>query len=593
MSVRAPVEDVAMREPVLTIEGLSVVLHRDGHANTVLDNIGFDVAPGEIIAIVGESGSGKSTLGLAVQGLLPREHRPWIRGSIRLDGTEIVGAPAHSLQAARRSLVRAISQDPMGALNPTMTIRNQLRESADNTDDVMFDWLRRTGLADPERIAASFPHRLSGGQRQRVLIAMAMMARPKVLIADEPTTALDASIQAQILALLQDFAREQDTAIVFITHDLGIAAAFADRLIVLHSGRLVEIGATGDVIEKPGHPYTAGLLAARFDLTTDRHRPLPTLPAARRPIGGMSQGCNYASRCPIATEDCKVRVPPLQPQHAHSGAVACFRAAQMPSPDRHLAAPWPVRSTIRNDIALQLSQVRKRYPVGPRGLRAARYRDVLTSVDLSVDHGECVALLGESGAGKSTLLRIAAGLLAPDIGAVFRSDNTPQVIFQDAVSSLTPWLTIGEQVGERLRRSDICARQHARRIDETLELVELDAALKNALPAELSVGQCQRAVIARAVAVPPKLLLCDEPISAMDVSLAAAILNLFGRLRRRLDMAMLFVTHEQAAARIVADRIAVLKDGVIVMDNDPDHLIVAVPAPLAAPRQSQAQGGVR
>lgn len=579
-----------MREPVLTIEGLSVVLHRDGHANTVLDNIGFDVAPGEIIAIVGESGSGKSTLGLAVQGLLPREHRPWIRGSIRLDGTEIVGAPAHSLQAARRSLVRAISQDPMGALNPTMTIRHQLRESADNTDGVMFDWLRRTGLADPERIAASFPHRLSGGQRQRVLIAMAMMARPTLLIADEPTTALDASNQAQILALLQNLARQQDTAIVFITHDLGIAAAFADRLIVLQGGRLVEIGTTGDVIEKPGHPYTAGLLAARFDLTTDRHRPLPTLPAARPPIGGMSQGCKYVSRCPIAAEDCKVRVPPLQ--RAHSGAVACFRAAQMPPPDRHLAAPWPVRSTIRNDIALQLSQVRKRYPVGPRGLRAARYRDVLTSVDLSVDHGECVALLGESGAGKSTLLRIAAGLLAPDGGAVFRSDDRPQVIFQEAMSSLTPWLTIGEQVGERLRRSDIDARECARRIDETLELVELDTPLKNALPGELSVGQCQRAVVARAVAVPPKLLLCDEPISAMDVSLAAAILNLFGRLRRRLDMAMLFVTHERAAARIIADRIAVLKDGAIVMDDGPDHLVVTAPAPLAAPRQSQARGDV-
>jgi len=590
VSVRAPVEDIAMREPVLAIEGLSVVLHRDGHANTVLDNVGFAVAPGEIIAIVGESGSGKSTLGLAVQGLLPHEHRPWIRGSIRLDGTEIVGAPAHSLRAARRSLVRAIPQDPMGALNPTMAVRHQLRESADSTDGVMFDWLRRTGLADPERIAASFPHRLSGGQRQRVLIAMAMMARPKVLIADEPTTALDASNQAQTLALLQGLAREQDTAIVFITHDLGIAAAFADRLIVLQGGRLMEIGATGDVIEKPGHPYTAGLLAARFDLTTDRHRPLPTLPAARPPIGGMSQGCNYVSRCPIAMEDCKVRVPPLQ--HAHSGAVACFRAAQMPLPDRHLAAPWPVRSTIRNDTALQLSQIRKRYPVGPRGLRAARYRDVLTSVDLSVDHGECVALLGESGAGKSTLLRIAAGLLAPDGGAVFRSDDRPQVIFQDAVSSLTPWLTIGEQVGERLRRYDIDARERARRIDETLELVELDAALKNALPTELSVGQCQRAVIARAVAVPPKLLLCDEPISAMDVSLAAAILNLFGRLRRRLDMAMLFVTHERAAARIIADRIAVLKDGAIVMDDGPDHLVVTAPAPLAAPRQSQARGGV-
>ena len=578
-----------MPEPVLTIEDLSVVLHRDGLANRVLDTVGFYVAPGEIMAIVGESGSGKSTIGLAVQGLLPREHRPQVRGSIRLAGVEIVGAPADRLRAARRTLVRAIAQDPMSALNPTMTILRQLRESADGNDNDILDWLHRTGLADPERIAAAFPHRLSGGQGQRVLIAMAMMARPKVLIADEPTTALDASTQAQILALLRDLALQQNTAILFIPHDLGVAAAFADRLIVLHGGRLVEIGATDDMIRKPGHPYTAGLLAARFDLTTDRHRPLPTLPATRTPGAVMRQGCNYASRCPIAVDECKAQVPPLQPHRTHPGRVACFRAGQMPPPDRHLSAPWPARSTNGDDIALQLSEIKKRYPAGTGGFRAAQYREVLISVDLSIGRGECVALLGESGAGKSTLLRIAAGLLAPDDGRVFRSDNTPQVVFQDAVSSLTPWLTIEEQVGERLRRSGISARERACRIDETLELVELDGALKSALPAELSVGQCQRAVIARAVAVPPKLLLCDEPISAMDVSLAAAILNLFGHLRRRLDMAMLFVTHELAAARIVADRIAILKDGVIAGDHDPDRLASAA----SAPQPLRARGGVR
>lgn len=560
-----------MPVPVLTIESLSVVLHRDGYANTVLDNICFDVAPGEIVAIVGESGSGKSTIGLAVQGLLPREHRPQVQGSILLTGVEMVGAQTACLRAARRSLVRTIPQDPMGALNPTMTIRHQLRESTNSTDDVIFDWLCRTGLSDPQGIAASFPHRLSGGQRQRVLIAMAMMARPNVLIADEPTTALDISTRTQILALLGDLARQHSTAIVFITHDLGIAATFADRLVVLHRGRVVEAGATRDVIGNPGHPYTAALLAARFDLTTDRHRPLFTLPAART----------------------QVAVPPLQPLRTHPGRVACFHAEQISTPSRQLAAPWPVKQTDTNDITLRLSEIKKRYPVGRRGLWVARYRDVLTSVDLSIGRGECVALLGESGAGKSTLLRIAAGLLAPDSGLVFRGDDTPQVVFQDAVSSLTPWLTIGEQVGERLRRSGLGADGRARRIDEALELVELDATLKNALPSELSVGQCQRAVIARAVVVPPKLLLCDEPTSAMDVSLAAAILNLFGHLRRRLDMAMLFVTHDLATARIVADRIAILKDGVIATEHDSDAIPMTASQAALDVTPSREERGIR
>jgi peptide/nickel transport system ATP-binding protein len=362
---------------------------------------------------------------------------------------------------------------------------------------------------------------------------------------------------------------------------------------VLHGGRLVETGAPRNVIGNPGHPYTAALLAARFDLTTDRHRPLFTLPAARTQVAVVRQGCNYVSGCPIPADECKTRVPPLEPLRTHPGRVACFHAAQISTPSWPLAAPWPVKRADTNDIMLRLSGIKKRYPVGRRGLWAARYRDVLTSVDLSIGRGECVALLGESGAGKSTLLRIAAGLLAPDGGLVFRGDDTPQMVFQDAVSSLTPWLTIGEQIGERLRRSGLGADGRARRIDEALELVELDATLKTALPAELSVGQCQRAVIARAVVVPPKLLLCDEPTSAMDVSLAAAILNLFGHLRRRLDMAMLFVTHDLATARIVADRIAILKDGVIAIEHDSDAVPMIAPHAALGGTPSRAERGIR
>lgn len=567
-----------MTEPVLVIKDLSVVLSRDGRANRVLDGISFDVAPGEIIALVGESGSGKSTIGLALQGLLPRESQPKVSGSIQLGGVEIVGARDRTLRSARRHLVRAVSQDPMGALNPTMTIRRQMRESA-GRDIGIIDWLARTGLPDPERIADSFPHRLSGGQRQRVLIAMSMMAGPKLLVADEPTTALDVTIQAQILDLLRDLAREQQTAILFVTHDLSVAASLADRVLVLYAGRVAEIGDVRDVIRNPAHPYSAGLLSARFDFGSDRLRPLPTLPLERtRPLNAES-ACAYAHRCPIAEADCTSIRPTPRAVAGHSGSAACLHPERtaLAATQSRARDLWPVQAIQRGTVALELFGVSKSFATGAKTLWGGRQlRPVLKSIDLSIKQGECVALVGESGSGKSTILRIAAGLLSPDSGDVSRVDKIPpQVVFQDAVSALTPWLTVGEQIGERLRPLGISAEARRHRVGEALELVGLDPALMHALPSELSGGQCQRAVVARAVVVPPKLLLCDEPISAMDVSLAATTLNLLGDLRRRLGMAMLFVTHDLAAARIIADRIAVLQNGELVEDGDPDALIAA------------------
>ena len=568
-----------MTEPVLVIDNLSVTLSRDGRANRVLDGISLSAAPGEIIALVGESGSGKSTIGLALQGLLPRDSQPNVTGSIRIDGVEIIGARDAQLRTARRSLVRAVSQDPMGSLNPTMTIRRQMQESAGSATISITDWLARTGLADPDRIAASYPHRLSGGQRQRVLIAMSMMVGPKLLIADEPTTALDVTIQAQILDLLRDLAREQGTAILFVTHDLSVAASFADRVLVLYAGRIAEIGAVRDVVDAPAHPYSAGLLAARFDFASDRLRPLPTLPVERARPPNVESACAYAHRCPMAENDCRAERPPLLEAPTHNGKVACFHADKTAQLVRQsgTAAPWQVPEVQGTAIALELFEVSKSFVGGRASLFGPRRtQQVLKSVTLSIKQGECVALVGESGSGKSTILRIAAGLLDPDSGDVSRVDKvTPQVVFQDAVSALTPWLSIGEQIGERLRPLRLTAAERRARVAAALELVGLDPALMHALPSELSGGQCQRAVVARAVVVPPKLLLCDEPISAMDVSLAATTLNLLGDLRRRLGMAMLFVTHDLAAARIVADRIAVLHAGELVEDGDPDALIAA------------------
>ncbi len=588
-----------MAETVLSIRGLHVRLSRDGRASTVLDGVDLDLAPGEVVALVGESGSGKSTIGLALQGLLPPESQPEISGSIRLAGRELVGARSAALREARRTLIRSVPQDPMGALNPTMTIGRQLAETGLTPDQVL-EWLARVGLPDPPRIAADLPHRLSGGQRQRVLIAMSMAAKPRVLVADEPTTALDVTIQAQILKLLAELAREHGTAILFITHDLAVAAELSDRVMVLFGGRVVELGDTRAIVAAPGHPYAAGLLSARFDLDSHRDRQLPTLaiPDGAGPAPGVEH-CNYVARCPLATPDCAERRPDLATRQ-DGRRIACFNAHRVPEllAAARAAPPWPEPVAGDGD-ALELYRIHKSFPGRRSGLMGARSRTtVLSGIDLRIRLGECVALVGESGSGKSTLLRIAAGLVAPDEGDVaWFGGVAPQVVFQDAVAALTPWLTVGEQIRDRLRPLNLPRAEQADRVAEALTLVGLDPQLAAALPAELSGGQCQRVTVARAVVVPPRLLLCDEPISAMDVSLAAQTLNLLGTLRRSMGMGMLFVTHDLAAARLIADRIAVLEKGRLVEIGAPEQIITAPEAPYtrmlvsAVPRLSPASKG--
>ncbi len=564
---------MAVSKAVLSIANLSVLLRRSDRDHLVLDGINFEALPGEIIAVVGESGSGKSTLGATIQGLLPASSEPKVSGSIDLAGLEIVGAEPRVLRAARHSLVRAIPQDPMGALNPTMTIRHQLRESAAGDDSFIGDWLGRVGLENTKAILDTFPHRLSGGQRQRVLIAMALMAQPKVLIADESITSLDLPLRSKILEMLRKIAREQQTAILFITHNLVAAASLADRVLVIYGGRILELGRTADVLTNPGHPYLAGLLATRFDFDTDRTHLLPTLPVERMRLADLENVCCYASRCLIVRDKC-LNSRPQPTQLSVSGhTAACFFTDLVKSSADQLRSTevWPMVTAAKPVEALRLSSVRKSFTsTGPFGRR--RSQQVLESVNLSVALGECLALLGKSGAGKSTIIRLAAGLLLPDGGEIFRIDNAPQIVFQDAAASLTPWLSVGEQIGDRLRYLGLSKAERLQKVGRALEMVGLDESLMSSLPAGLSIGQCQRAVIARAIIVPPKLLLCDEPISALDVSLAATTLNLLGEIRRRLDMAVLFVTHDLAAARIIADRIAVLDEGQVVQQGDPDKI---------------------
>jgi len=560
---------------VLSVRDLRVTLHREAQANLALRGVDLEIKRSEIVALVGESGSGKSTLGLAVQGLLPTESRPVISGSIKVNDTEVTGASARTLRQLRREHLGVVFQDPMTSLNPSMRIGHQILENI-NDGTPPEQWLARVGIPHPQSRVRAYPHQLSGGQRQRVMIAMAMACHPSLVVADEPTTALDVTVQAQILRLIGQLCREAETAFLFITHDLAVAATIADRIVVLYAGQVVETGPIDQIISSPAHPYTAALLEARFGLQVDKQRELPTL--AGEPPSPQSRlpGCAFAPRCLIAVENCRETTPPLATVGQHSGTAACLRSSDVRADLwERVSQDWSAVSQPASRPLLKLNGIDKSYRIRRRGLwGATQVVSAVNGVDLQLFQGEAVALVGESGSGKSTLLRIVAGLIQPERGKVwFDAAERPQMVYQDAMASLTPWLSVEELVGERLRSQGLSKAARRKQVFEALELVGLSPQLAAVTPTQLSGGQAQRVAIARAVVIPPKLLLCDEPVSSLDVSLAAAILNLLGSLRRRLNMAMLFVTHDLAAARFIADRIVVMQSGAVVETGPADSIV--------------------
>ena len=539
-----------------SVDGLSVSF---GDVQA-LRGVSLDVAPGEIVGLVGESGSGKSVLGLALLGLLPANAR--MSGSARLAGVDMVAADQTTRRMARRAHAGVVFQDPMSSLNPTMRVAAQIREAtADDTE--VEDLLRQAGLTDPARIAQSYPHQLSGGQRQRVMIAMAIARRPRLLVADEPTTALDVTVQSAIVTRLRDLRDELNAGILFVTHDLALAGQLADRIVVLYGGRMLEVGPSADVLHAPSHPYTRGLLAARVTIDAPARRRLPALDGELPNRRADLSACAFVSRCHGAKLECSGGVPELAPSPLHAGADACI----LPLEERPLPA-WPATppgvAAGTDEVALELDGVSKRF-----GALLA-----VDDISFEIRRGRCLALVGESGCGKTTTLRMAVGLLTPDAGrVVHHGEGGAQMVFQDAGSSLTPWLTVRRMLTERLRATGLPRAEHQRRIAETLTAVGLPQDVLDRRSTHLSGGQRQRVAIARAVIVPPAVLVCDEPTSALDVSLAATVLNLLADLRDQLGMAMLFVTHDLSAARAVADEIAVMRNGRIVEHGDAETLL--------------------
>ena len=565
-------------DDVAVIEGLTLTLERDGVRSGVLRGLDLTIKRGEIVGLVGESGSGKSVLALAMMGLLPSASRPQIGGSIRVADVDIVNGKPEELRAVRRDSLGVIFQDPMTSLNPTMRVGKQITEiTHDHAEAIRL--MSEVGIADPELRFRVFPHELSGGLRQRVMAAIAVGGKPSLIIADEPTTALDVTVQAQVLDLLLELRDSFGCSVVLITHDLAVAAQIADRIAVLYAGRIAELGPTQQVLHSPTHPYTVGLLRSRLSLQTPREQLLLTLRPETASAEERMRGCAYHSRCPLAIETCAVEQPPPEPVNAAS--------------DHHLRACWrdvnEVQGFVHESIAR--AEAASAVTVAPGAEPAVRVVDLhtkfvlksggrkrtevhaLRGVNLMVEPGEAVSIVGESGSGKSTLLRVIAGLTPATSGEVRLAAGGAQMVFQDAGSSLTPWLTVGELLRERLLPLHLGKPEMQQRVDRALESIGLPLSVKSVRPSELSGGQRQRVALARATMIPPAVLLCDEPTSALDASLAASVLNLIREMRKNLVMTVLFVTHDLSVARLMGDRIVVMTQGEIVEVGASDDVI--------------------
>ncbi len=559
------------REHVAEVVDLHVELTRERVSLPVLRGIDLSIERGEIVGLVGESGSGKSVLGLTMLGLLPEEARPVVHGSVRIDGTEITTASAAALRDFHRHRVGAIFQDPMTSLDPTMRIGKQMLEVADSTAQVI-SLLKEVGVPDPARRVNSYPHELSGGLRQRVMIAIAIAGSPRLIIADEPTTALDVTVQAQILELFARLREELTCSFVLITHDLAVASQIADRIFVLYGGRVAEIGPTSELLAAPAHPYTSALLRSRLDEEADKQFMLPTLSGEPPDPRSLPPGCPFAPRCQFGEPACETELPGLLLKGDRGNA--CRRSDEIDLNGSASARQrWPADASV--DLSTAVVEARSvEFVAAASGVFRKRSAvRILYGVDLTVGSGESIALVGESGCGKTTFLRAVASLVKPTGGSLVVSDPTPQMIFQDAGSSLTPWLSVGEIITDRLRGARMSAEARRERMLETLALVGLPEWIASQRPGRISGGQRQRVAIARAIAVPPQILLCDEPTSALDASVAASVLNLLGDLRRKLGMALLFVTHDLGVARLVADRMAVMYLGRIVEIGDAEEVL--------------------
>ncbi|GAB7029822.1 ABC transporter ATP-binding protein [Streptomyces sp. NPDC021749] len=590
-----------MTEPLLRIDDLRVDLATRDRTVHALDGIDLDVAPGEALGLVGESGCGKTLTALAVLGLLPAGGRI-TGGRILFHGTDLAAAPEPVLRGVRGHTVGMVFQDPLSSLNPTMTIGAQVAEplrlhtrlTRAEAHAKAEETLGLVGLPRPAERMTHYPHQLSGGMRQRVAIAMALVCEPDLLIADEPTTALDATTRHQILELVDALRARLGMALILVTHDLGVIARRVDRVAVMYGGRIAERAPVRPLFAAPRHRYTQALLAALPERAPDPARPLATVPGLPPVLTTRPTGCRFAPRCGFATDLCRTAEPELtdgpdggRPADRTAHAFACFHpAGPAPGPDpvAEVRPPAPVAAPPRTDVPLlRLTDLAKSYPLhdGPFARRRGGAGiSAVAGVSLTVRRGETFGIVGESGCGKSTLGRLAVGLEAPTTGTVeiagrdlatlrgreLRAHRREvQLMFQDSEAAMDPRMRVGAVLTEPLVIQGIGDRAaRRRRIAGLLDDVGLPRGAVDRYPHEFSGGQRQRLGLARALALAPSLVVADEPVSALDVSVQAQILNLMRALQREKGLSYLFISHDLAVVRHVADRVGVMYLGELV-----------------------------
>ena len=557
--------------PLLEVTNLKTWFPSGRGEVKAVDGVSFSIAPGEVLGLVGESGSGKSITGFSIIGLIDEPGRI-VEGSIKLEGRELVGLPSHELRAIRGKTISMVFQDPMMTLNPVLSIGTQIKLALEAHENISatdarqraIKALAQVRISDPERKVDFFPHQFSGGMRQRVAIAIALLHRPKLIICDEPTTALDVSIQAEILAEMKELVSELGTALIWISHDLAIVSSIADRVAVMKSGHIVEIGPALGVLTKPQHDYTRALLDA--------------LPSRAKPGELLLRGSGIADAAPPPRKSATANLPPLgSPYLVIEEAMKRF---EKPVGFLHGLA-------IKSGLSQPVTVVQ-----------------AVDGVSISLKRGEVLGLVGESGSGKSTLGRMAAGIAVPT-GGTIRLNGQPvmstgsnpkkittriQTIFQDPFASLNGRMRIGDIIAEGPIAHRLVSRAEAPEyVRQWLAAVGLDPTFANRFPHQFSGGQRQRIAIARALAMQPDVVVCDEPVASLDVSIQAQIINLLIRLRSELDLSLIFISHDLSVVRHLCDRVAIMYQGRLVEEGeagtiyaDPQHaytkrLLAAVP----------------
>lgn len=603
---------------LLEVTDLAVTFATDSEQVSAVRGISYHIGPGEVVAMVGESGSGKSAAAMAVIGLLPEHAR--VSGSVRLKGTELLGLSDDAMSGFRGSAIGTVFQDPMSALTPVYTVGDQIAEAIEVHQPRVstkaarrraVELLEMVGIAQPERRARAFPHELSGGERQRVVIAIAIANDPDLLICDEPTTALDVTVQAQILEVLKTARDVTGAAVLIITHDLGVVAEFADRALVMYAGRVVEAAPVGVLYRDRRMPYTVGLLGSAPRLDAAQGTRLVPIPGAPPSLAGLEPGCPFAPRCPLAVEACRAEEPELAPVAADHRA-ACIRtehvAGRSAAEIYGISTEVPAAAPAHSSVVVRVRDLVKTYRL-TKGLVLRRTIGEVQAVDgisFELLEGRTLGIVGESGSGKSTTLHQILELTAPQSGSIEVLGNdvaalTPiarralrrdiQVVFQDPAASLDPRLPVFDIIAEPLRANGFDKSSINSRVAELLDVVGLHRADASRHPADFSGGQKQRIDIARALALRPKILALDEPVSALDVSIQAGIINLLLDLQQWFDLSYLFVSHDLSVVKHLAHQVAVMFAGTIVEQGDcervfrqPRHdytrrLLAAVPQP--------------